>query len=275
MRTLGRMRGRCVGAYYDVPVPSPTLVGAGVPDGPPLSVYHRERIFALRGEFLSERSERNQRIAGVRPNRPRAAPSASIGPTPDPVTGVPRPCVERTLQNLIRPTLPVRLRNLVRFTGDTLYPHHDKLQNLFLEQLTDVARRGRPVRAAAESGTAQRGGAARASTTAHNSETQAQKGSGGDVSFPDHSGPGRPGRRGSRVRFCAPDERNTFPVGHPVGSGAEAPEIFWVLLYLYKSTSPGGETFPILRPARKRYCPGGGGGRFPLSGGNVPKGQKG
>ena len=130
------------------------------------------------------------------------------------------------------------------------------------------------MRGAAESGTAQRGGAARASTTAHNSETQAQKGSGGDVSFPDHSGPGRPGRRGSRVRFCAPDERNTFPVGHPVGSGAEAPEIFWVLLYLYKSTSPGGETSPSPRPARRRYYPGDGGGRFPLSGGNGrrPKG---
>ena len=208
--------------------------------------------FALRGELLCPRRQSNQNAAGVRPNRPRAAPSASTGPTPDPVTGVPRPCVGRTLQNLIRPTLPVRLRNLVRFTGDTLYPHHDKLQNLLPLRLTAVARRGRPMRGAAESGTAQRGGAARASTTAHNSETQAQKGSGGDVSFPDHSGPGRPGRRGSRVRFCAPDERNTFPVGHPVGSGAEAPEIFWVLLYLYKSTSPEGETSPISRPSRRR-----------------------
>ena len=33
-----------------------------------------------------------------------------------------------------------------------------------------------------------------------------------------------------------------FFVGRPLGAGAEAPEIFWVLLYLYKSTSPGGET---------------------------------
>ena len=35
-----------------------------------------------------------------------------------------------------------------------------------------------------------------------------------------------------------------FCVGRPLGAGAEAPEIFWVLLYLYKSTSPGGETSP-------------------------------
>ena len=36
-----------------------------------------------------------------------------------------------------------------------------------------------------------------------------------------------------------------------MGTGAEAPEIFWVLLYLYKSTSPGGETSlrPNFRPA--------------------------
>ena len=33
-----------------------------------------------------------------------------------------------------------------------------------------------------------------------------------------------------------------FFVGRPLGAGAEAPEIFWVLLYLYKSTSPDGET---------------------------------
>ena len=41
------------------------------------------------------------------------------------------------------PTLPVRLQNLVRFTGDTLYPHHDDLQNLFPLRLTAVARWGR------------------------------------------------------------------------------------------------------------------------------------
>ena len=179
-------------------------------------------------------------------------PSAAMALPPDPVTGVPRPCGGRTLQNLMRLTLPVWLINPVCFTGDTLYPHHDKLQNLFLEQLTAVARRGRPVRAAAESGTAQRGGAAEPSTTEHNWETQAQKDSGGNVLFSGHAGPGRPGRRGNKVRSCAPDERNAFPVGHPMGSGAEAPEIFWVLLYLYKSTSPEGETSPISRPSRRR-----------------------
>ena len=112
---------------------------------------------------------------------------------PDPITGVPRPCVVRILQNLMGLTLPGQLRNLVRFTGDTLYPHHDKLQNLFLLRITAVARRGRPMRAASESRVAQRGGAAGPSTTAHNSETQAQKDSGGDVPFSDHAGPGRPG----------------------------------------------------------------------------------
>ena len=45
-----------------------------------------------------------------------------------------------------------------------------------------------------------------------------------------------------------------FFVGRPLGAGAKAPEIFWVLLYLYKSTSPGGETSfrPNFRPARRR-----------------------
>ena len=178
-------------------------------------------------------------------------PSAAMALPPDPVTGVPRPCVGRTLQNLMGLTLPVWLRNPARFTGDTLYPHHDKLQNLFLEQLTDVARRGRPVRAAAESGTAQRGGAAGPSTRLHSWETQAQKDSGGDVPFSGHPGPGRPGRRSSKVRFRAPDVRNTFPIGHPWVRG-RSPGDFWVLLYLYKSTSPGGEISPAHRPARRQ-----------------------
>ena len=186
--------------------------------------------FALRGEFLSERSERNQRIAGGRLERPRAMPSAAMALPPDPVTGVPRPCVGRTLQNLMGLTLPVWLRNPARFTGDTLYPHHDKLQNLFLEQLTDVARRGRPVRAAAESGTAQRGGAAGPSTRLHSWETQAQKDSGGDVPFSGHPGPGRPGRRSSRVRFSAPDARNIFPIGHP-WVRARRPGELWLLSF--------------------------------------------
>ena len=43
-----------------------------------------------------------------------------------------------------------------------------------------------------------------------------------------------------------------FFVGRPLGTGAEAPEIFWVLLYLYKSTSPGGEI--SLRPNFRPDC---------------------
>ena len=119
-------------------------------------------------------------------------PSAAMALPPDPITGVPRPCVGRTLQNLMRRTLPVRLRNLVRFTGDTLYPHHDKLQNLFLMRLTAAARRGRPVRGASESGAAQRGGAVEPSTRLHSWETQAQKDSGGDVRFLTTQGLGGP-----------------------------------------------------------------------------------
>ena len=207
--------------------------------------------FALRGELLCPRRQSNQNAAGVRPTRPRAAPSASTGPTPDPVTGVQQLCVGRTLQNLMVLTLPVRLRNLVRFTGDTLYPHHDKLQNLFPLRLTAVARRGRPMRGATESRSKQRGGAAGPSTRLHSWETQAQKDSGGDVPFSGHPGPGRPGRRSSKVRFRAPDVRNTFPIGHPWVRG-RSPGDFWVLLYLYKSTSPGGEISPAHRPARRQ-----------------------
>ena len=84
-------------------------------------------------------------------------PSTANGLTPSPHYGVPRPCVGRTLQNLMGRTLPVQLRNLACFTGDTLYPHHDKLQNLFLMRLTAAARRGRPVRGATESKGTQRG----------------------------------------------------------------------------------------------------------------------
>ena len=102
----------------------------------------------------------------------------------------------------MRPTLPVRLRNLVRFTWDTLYPHHDKLQNLLLLRFTAVARRGRPVRAAAESGTAQRGGAAGPSTRLHSWETQAQKDSGGDVRFLTTQGLGGPEGEAAKSDFA-------------------------------------------------------------------------
>ena len=52
------------------------------------------------------------------------------------------------MQNLLRLTLPVRVKNLDCFTGDTLYPHHDDLQILILLRLTTVARRGRSGRVA-------------------------------------------------------------------------------------------------------------------------------
>ena len=87
------------------------------------------------------------------------------GLTPRPRYGVQRPCVGRTLQNLIRRTLPVQLRNSGRFTGDTLYPHHDNPQNLFPLRLTAVARRGRrcglPLNQAAHNGAEQPGQAPR------------------------------------------------------------------------------------------------------------------
>ena len=67
---------------------------------------------------------------------------------PDPHYEGRRPCVGRTLQNLLRLTLPVRVKNLDCITGDTLYPHHDDLQILLLLRLTIVARRGRSGRAA-------------------------------------------------------------------------------------------------------------------------------
>ena len=112
-----------------------------------------------------QRCKRNQKIAGGRPGGPRASPSAPMALPPDPVTGVQRPCVGRTLQKLIRRTLPVQLRNSGRFTGDTLYPHHDNPQNLFPLRLTAVASRGRrcglPLNQAAHNGAEQPGQAPR------------------------------------------------------------------------------------------------------------------
>ena len=177
-------------------------------------------------------------------------PSAAMALPPDPVTGVPRPCVGRTLQNLMGLTLPVRLRNLVRFTWDTLYPHHDKLQNLFPMRLTAVARRGRPVRAAAESGAAQRDGAAEPSITAHNSETQVQKDSGGDVRFLTTQGLGGPEGGAAESGFARRTQEPRFQSDAP-GSGPAGPENFGYFPSL-ESSSPDGETSPIFRPARRR-----------------------
>ena len=103
--------------------------------------------------------------------------------------------------------------------------------------------RGRPVGSATESSFAQRGGAAQSGTTPHNSEPQAL--TSGGCSYPNsfHSGPKARMERQQNRTLCAGREAGFF-VGRPLGAGAEAPEIFWVLLYLYKSTSPGGETSP-------------------------------
>ena len=112
-----------------------------------------------------QRCKRNQKIAGGRPEGPRASPSAPMALPPDPVTGVQRPCVGRTLQKLIRSTLPVRLRNSGRFTGDTLYPHHDNPQNLFPLRLTawpaGAARCGLPLNQVLHNGAEQPGQAPR------------------------------------------------------------------------------------------------------------------
>jgi len=66
---------------------------------------------------------------------------------------------------------------------------------------------------------------------------------------PGFPGPGPKARKAGQQNqgICAGREKDFF-VEHPLGTGAEAPEIFWVLLYLYKSTSPGGETSPSLVP---------------------------
>ena len=58
-----------------------------------------------------------------------------------------------------------------------------------------------------------------------------------------HSGPKARKEGQKNQGMCAGREAGFF-VGRPLGAGAEAPEIFWVLLYLYKSTSPGGEISP-------------------------------
>ena len=207
---------------------------------------------------------------------PRCAPLLLLFPA-NPLRwaspGYLRPCVERTLQNSMGLTLPVRFQNLACFTGDTLYPHHDKLQNLFLMPLTAVARRGRPMRAAAESKGMQRGGAAGAGTTAHNWETQARKDSGGDVPFSDHPGPGRPGRRGSRVRFCAPDVKNISPIGLPLGPGPQARRTLATFL-LWKVARPG-RNIPIPSSRPQAILPRGRRGDDSPCRGEMAEGQRG
>ena len=87
----------------------------------------------------------------------------------------------------------------------------------------------------------------------HSLASQALAFSGCYVQFLSAQGQ-KPGSRSRGTRFCAPDVRSGFLSGVQKGTGAAAPEIFWVLLYLYKSTSPGGETSPRpnSRSARRR-----------------------
>ena len=137
--------------------------------------------------------------------------------------------------------------------GGYLYSHHDVPQTLFPLRLTALARRGRTMRGAPGSRVPQRGGIAGPSTRLQNLQIQAQKENGRYVSLPDYSGPGRPGRHRSKARNCAPDARDTFPIGRPTGSGATAPGNFGYFPSM-ESSSPEGETSPIPRPARRRSC---------------------
>ena len=144
-------------------------------------------------------------------------------------------------QNLIWSTPPFCFAKFGGFTGDKPYSPPRYRQNLFLMLLTSVARRGHPVGDASESRYVQRGSAAK--------NYAAQFGNAGAVfsgclySSLIHPGP-KAWKEGQQNQGMRPGREADFFVGRPLGSGAEAPEIFWVLLYLYKSTSPGGETSP-------------------------------
>ena len=181
----------------------------------------------------------------------RPPPSTAL--PPDPTTGAQRPCTKPKPQNLIWNTPPCCFAKFGGFTGDQQYGPPRYRQNLFLMLLTSVASRGRPVGRATESSFAQRGGAAQPRITPHNSETQVPIFSGCLYSNSLRSGLKARMAGQQNQGMCAGREAGFFE-GRPLGTGAEAPEIFWVLLYLYKSTSPGGETSfrPNFRPARGR-----------------------
>ena len=146
-------------------------------------------------------------------------------------------------QNLIWSTPPFCFSKFGGFTGNKPYSPPRYRQNLFLMLLTSVARRGRPVRSGSESSCVQRGGAAQSGTTPHSSETQALIFSGCLYSSLIHPGP-KARMAGQQNQGMRAGREEGFFVGRPLGAGAEAPEIFWVLLYLYKRTSPGGEISP-------------------------------
>jgi len=176
-----------------------------------------------------EPSKSHQKMAGGRPGRPQAAPSAANSLTPGPHCGSPA---------ALRETQAAKFKG---FTGDQQYSPPRYGQNLRLLCLTPVARRGRPARSASESSFAQRGEAAQSRTTPHSPETQALIFS--SCSHPNsyYSGPKAQKER-QQNRILRAGRKEYFPDRTLIGAGAEAPEIFWVLLYLYKSTSPGGET---------------------------------
>ena len=150
-------------------------------------------------------------------------------------------------QNLIWSTPPFCFAKFGGFTGDQQYSPPRYRQNLLLMLLTSVARRGSPVRDASESRYVQRGRAAQPRITPHNSETQVPIFSGCLYSNSLRSGP-KARKAGQQNQGMGAGRKEGFFVGRPLGTGAEAPEIFWVLLYLYKSTSPGGETSPSSVP---------------------------
>ena len=137
------------------------------------------------------------------------------------------------------------------FTGDRQYSPPRSRHDLSLTLLTSVASRGRPVGRATGSSFTQRGGAAQSGTTPHSLETQALIFSGFLYSSLIHPGP-KARKAEQQNQGMGAGSKEGFFAGRPLGAGAEAPEIFWVLLYLYKSTSPGGEISLIPRPARRR-----------------------
>ena len=146
--------------------------------------------------------------------------------------------------------LPVRLRNLVRFTGDTLYPHHDNPQNLFPLRLTAVARRGRrcglPLNQAAHNGAGQPaqeprrtiGKRRRGKTVAETSRFLTTQGLGGPE--------GKAAESDSARRT-----QDICPQSDAPGSGPAGPGNFGYFPSL-ESSSPGGEISPSHRPARRR-----------------------
>ena len=190
-----------------------------------------------------EPSKSHQKMAGGRPGRPRAAPSAANGLTPGPHYGSPAALRETQAAKFDLEHTAFCFAKFGGFTGDQQYGPPRYRQNLLLMLLTSVARRGRPVGSATESSFTQRGGAAQPRITPHNSGTQVPIFSGCLYSNSLRSGP-KARKAGQQNQGMGAGRKEGFFVGRPLGTGAEAPEIFLVLLYLYKSTSPGGEISP-------------------------------